>query len=86
MESFNNIKMNQNELQSVALKAYQEKFKSTELNESSIIEAIKLGYDLAKNEQEDKLNSIAQKLRETFGLQIATHKKYDDLLKELYKK
>jgi iron-sulfur cluster repair protein YtfE (RIC family) len=78
--------MNQNELQSVALKAYQEKFKSTELDESSIIEAIKLGYELAKNEQENKLNLIAQKIRETFGSQIATQKKYDDLLKELYQK
>lgn len=78
--------MNQNELQVIASKVYQDKFKSTELSESSIIEAIKLGYELAKNEQEDKLNSIAQKIRETFGLQIATQKKYDDLLMELYKK
>jgi len=64
---------------------YKENFKGVSLTDTSIINAIELGYKAAQKEQYEKQLKLAGTMREFFSSITHSSKKYDDLLKELYK-
>jgi hypothetical protein len=64
---------------------YKENFKGVPLTDTSIIDAIELGYKAAQKEQYEKQLKLAGTMREFFSSITHSSKKYDELLKELYK-
>ena len=64
---------------------YKENFKGVPLTDTSIIDAIELGYKTAQKEQYEKQLKLAGAMREFFSSITHSSKKYDELLKELYK-
>lgn len=69
----------------VLKKIYKENFEGEPLNETSIIDAIELGYKISQKDQYEKQLKLAGTMREFFSSITHSSKKYDDLLKELYK-
>jgi hypothetical protein len=66
-------------------KIYKENFEGEPLTDTSIIDAIELGYKIAQKEQYEKQMKLAGTMREFFSSITHSSKKYDELLKELYK-
>ena len=66
-------------------KVYKDNFEGKPLTDTSIIDAIELGYKVAQKEQYEKQIKLAGTMREFFSSITHSSKKYDELLKELYK-
>ena len=66
-------------------KVYRDNFEGKSLTDTSIIDAIELGYKAAQKEQYEKQLKLAGTIREFFSSITHSSKKYDELLKELYK-
>jgi len=66
-------------------KIYKENFEGKPLNNTSIIDAIEMGYKISQKEQYEKQLKLAGTMREFFSSMSHSSKKYDELLKELYK-
>jgi hypothetical protein len=66
-------------------KVYKDNFEGKSLTDTSIIDAIELGYKVAQKEQYEKQMKLAGTMREFFSSITHSSKKYDELLKELYK-
>ena len=64
---------------------YKENFEGKPLTDTSIIEAIVLGYKISQKEQYEKQLKLAGTMRDFFSSISHSSKKYDELLKELYK-
>jgi|LakMenE01Jun11ns_1017448.scaffolds.fasta_scaffold9661953_2 hypothetical protein len=73
------------EIDQLALKIYKEDFEGEPLTDTSIIDAIKLGYIISQKERQEKQMKLASSIRELFSSISHSSKKYDELLKELYK-
>jgi hypothetical protein len=73
------------EIHQLALKIYKEDFEGEPLTDTSIIDAIKLGYIISQKERQEKQMKLASSIRELFSSISHSSKKYDELLKELYK-
>jgi hypothetical protein len=73
------------EIDQLALKIYKEDFDGEPLTDTSIIDAIKLGYIISQKERQEKQMKLASSIRELFSSISHSSKKYDELLKELYK-
>jgi hypothetical protein len=73
------------EIDQLALKIYKEEFEGEPLIDTTVIEAITLGYKKSKEDQAKKNIKISGLLRELFSSINYSSKKYDELLKELYK-
>ncbi len=66
-------------------KVYKDNFEGKPLTDTSIIDAIELGYIAAQKEQYEKQIKLAGTMREFFSSITHSSKKHDELLKELYK-
>ena len=66
-------------------KIYKENFEGKPLTDVSIIDAIEMGYKISENKQYEKQLKLAGTMREFFSSISHSSKKYDELLKELYK-
>jgi hypothetical protein len=73
------------EIDQLVLKIYKEDFEGEPLTDTSIIDAIKLGYIISQKERQEKQMKLASSIRELFSSISHSSKKYDELLKELYK-
>ena len=73
------------EIDQLALKIYKEEFEGEPLTDTSITDAIKLGYIISQKERQEKQMKLASSIRELFSSISHSSKKYDELLKELYK-
>jgi hypothetical protein len=73
------------EIDQLALKIYKQDFEGEPLTDTSIIDAIKLGYIISQKERQEKQMKLASSIRELFSSISHSSKKYDELLKELYK-
>jgi hypothetical protein len=73
------------EIDQLALKIYKEDFEGEPLTDTTVIEAITLGYKKSKEDQAKKNIKISGLLRELFSSINYSSKKYDEIIKELNK-
>jgi uncharacterized radical SAM superfamily Fe-S cluster-containing enzyme len=75
----------QEEISEFAKEIYKEEFEGEPLTDTTVIEAITLGYKKSKEDQAKKNIKISGLLRELFSSINYSSKKYDEIIKELNK-
>ena len=73
------------EIHKLAEEIYKEEFEGEPLTDTTIIDAIKLGYIISQKERHEKQIKLAGSIRELFSSISHSSKKYDELLNELHK-
>lgn len=73
------------EIHQLAEKIYKEDYEGEPLTNFTVVDAIKVGYTISQKEQYEKQIKLAGIIRELFSSINHSSKKYDELLKELYK-